>query len=104
MQENKTIILSTHDVHFAYEWADEIIVMSDGEIIYHGDPFDYFQQQEILVKAHLEKPWVFEMTQASHGKSSFFAMEGEHASQQRGMVYKSENEINSLKKVRKRKG
>ena len=62
-QSNKTIILSTHDVHLAYEWADEIIVMSDGEILYHKDPVTLFHHQEILNKAHLEKPWVFETAQ-----------------------------------------
>jgi cobalt/nickel transport system ATP-binding protein len=62
-QSNKTIILSTHDVHLAYEWADEIIVMSDGEILYHKDPVTLFHHQEILNRAHLEKPWVFETAQ-----------------------------------------
>ncbi|AZV45521.1 energy-coupling factor ABC transporter ATP-binding protein [Peribacillus asahii] len=62
-QEDKTIILSTHDVHFAYEWADEIIVMSDGEILYHGDPVTVFHNEALLNQAHLEKPWVFETAQ-----------------------------------------
>ncbi len=62
-ESDKTIILSTHDVHFAYEWADEIIVMSDGEILYHGDPVTVFHNQELLNQAHLEKPWVFETAQ-----------------------------------------
>ena len=62
-ESDKTIILSTHDVHFAYEWADEIIVMSDGKILYHGDPVSIFYNQELLNQAHLEKPWVFETAQ-----------------------------------------
>lgn len=57
---HKTIILSTHDVHFAYEWADEIIVMCDGKILYHGDPISVFKQPNLLAQAHLEKPWIFE--------------------------------------------
>ncbi|MBK3493726.1 ATP-binding cassette domain-containing protein [Viridibacillus sp. YIM B01967] len=59
-EEYKTIILSTHDVHFAYEWSDEIIVMSDGKILYHGDPISIFKRPELLKQAHLEKPWIFE--------------------------------------------
>ncbi|MBB6443929.1 ATP-binding cassette domain-containing protein [Bacillus benzoevorans] len=62
-QKEKTILLSTHDIHFAYEWADEIIVISDGELLYHGHPVSLFQQEDILVSAHLEKPWVFETAQ-----------------------------------------
>lgn len=63
-EAHKTIILSTHDVHFAYEWADEIIVMSNGEILYHGDPITFFYKQELIDQAHLEKPWIFETAQA----------------------------------------
>lgn len=68
-QLDKTIILSTHDVHFAYEWADEIIVMSDGEVIYHGDPIHIFKQEDLLLKAHLEKPWIFEMAEVLQAKN-----------------------------------
>nr|WP_295970010.1 ATP-binding cassette domain-containing protein [uncultured Bacillus sp.] len=67
-QDNKTILLSTHDVHFAYEWADEIMVISNGEILYHGDPVSLFYEQDILDKAHLEKPWVFETAQIMRQK------------------------------------
>ena len=45
-ESTKTIILSTHDVHFAYEWADEIIVMSDGNSFITG-PCDRFSQSGI---------------------------------------------------------
>ena len=54
-QPNKTIILSTHDVHFAYEWADEIIVMSDGEILYHRDPVTIFHQSRITQSSPFRK-------------------------------------------------
>jgi len=59
-QKEKTILLSTHDIHFAYEWADEIIVISGGKLLYHGHPISLFLQDDILEIAHLEKPWVFE--------------------------------------------
>ncbi|WP_338450749.1 ABC transporter ATP-binding protein [Niallia oryzisoli] len=62
-QKDKTIILSTHDVQHAYEWADEIIVLNNGESLYHGDPVTIFYQEEILNQAHIEKPWVFETAQ-----------------------------------------
>lgn len=67
-QAEKTILLSTHDVHFAYEWADEIIVVSGGELLYQGDPVSLFHQEDIIVNAHLEKPWVFETAQVLQKK------------------------------------
>ncbi|AVK96463.1 ATP-binding cassette domain-containing protein [Lysinibacillus sphaericus] len=64
----RTFLLATHDIALAYEWADQIIVMEAGKIIYNGDPIDMFYQEELLEKAHLERPWVFEMTLALQTK------------------------------------
>ncbi|WP_431520669.1 energy-coupling factor ABC transporter ATP-binding protein [Aeribacillus pallidus] len=62
-KQGKTIILSTHDVNLAFEWADELIVMNDGEILCYGDPATVFEQDKLIRKAHLEKPWVMETFQ-----------------------------------------
>ena len=59
--QGKTIILSTHDVNLAYEWADEVIILHDGEIIHYGSPIEVFQNEEIIEKSHLEKPWIVEV-------------------------------------------
>ena len=62
-KQGKTIILSTHDVNLAYEWADEIIVMHDGEILCQGCPVTVFEQDDLIKKAHLDKPWIMETFQ-----------------------------------------
>lgn len=59
--EERTVLLSTHDTQLAYEWADRIVVLHEGTIIYDGNPFDVFYQEDVLAKAHLEKPWVFDV-------------------------------------------
>ncbi|QTB20974.1 ABC transporter ATP-binding protein [Lysinibacillus sphaericus] len=64
----RTIIAATHDISLAYEWADHIIVMEAGNIIYHGDSIALFYEEELLKRAHLERPWVFEMTMALQKK------------------------------------
>ena len=50
--------------NLAYQWADEIIVMNDGKVIYQGDPVTIFHHEDLLYQAHLEKPWIFEMFQS----------------------------------------
>lgn len=67
----RTILLATHDIQLAYEWADSILVMEDGQIIYNGDPVALFYQDELLKRAHLERPWVFEMAIALQNKKLF---------------------------------
>lgn len=64
----RTIILATHDISLAYEWADQMIVMEAGKIIYNGDPVALFYEEELLKRAHLERPWVFEMAMALQKK------------------------------------
>lgn len=70
MLENgeRTILLATHDITLAYEWADQIIVMEAGRIIYNGDPVAMFFQEDLLERAHLERPWVFDMAIALQNK------------------------------------
>ena len=59
--EKKTIILSTHDIDFAFRFADRILVFSDGEIIGDGTSEEIFKNIELLKKANLKKPIVFEI-------------------------------------------
>ncbi len=55
-QEGKTILLSTHDVDFAYRFADRALVFCEGKLIADGKPEDIFRDEEILKRANLKKP------------------------------------------------
>ena len=50
-----TQILSTHDVDIAYEWADHVIVMSNGSVLAAGDQ-TIMQDAELMKKAGLAVP------------------------------------------------
>ena len=58
--EGITIIISTHDVNFAYRVAQRAIVFAQGEIIADADVDEVFEQGEILEKAGLKKPLLYE--------------------------------------------
>lgn len=55
-REEKTLVISTHDVDFAYRWADRIIVFSEGKIIGDGIPIEIFKNEEIIKGANLKRP------------------------------------------------
>ncbi len=59
--ESKTLVISTHLVNFAWEWADRIAVLNDGFIQKVGTPEQIFSDDELLYSAHLEKPILFEL-------------------------------------------
>lgn len=55
-QEGKTILLSTHDVDFAYRFAKRILVFYQGTILADDTPRRIFQNEELLQKTNLKKP------------------------------------------------
>lgn len=52
----KTIIFSTHDQEFCYEWADNVFIMHKGKIIAEGDAVTVFNDAKTLEKAGLVMP------------------------------------------------
>lgn len=51
-----TIIISTHDVDFAYGWADDVILFHQGKVLRQGAPEDVFAAEADLEKTNLTKP------------------------------------------------
>ena len=68
-QGGKTMIISTHDVDLAYRWADEIILIKDGELVRRGSGPDVFMDGNLLREARLKPPLVVDIYQelASRG-------------------------------------
>ena len=42
-----TIIVATHDLDFAYGWADESIVLQAGRLLVHGTPAETFLRDDV---------------------------------------------------------
>ena len=59
--EGKTMLISTHDVDFAYRWAERVLVFSQGKIIADGPPLEIFQNRLILKQANLKQPTMLEI-------------------------------------------
>lgn len=59
--EGRTMLISTHDVDFAYRWADRAVVFSNGQIIADDTPLNIFKQEDILEQASLKHPTMFDV-------------------------------------------
>jgi cobalt/nickel transport system ATP-binding protein len=59
--KGKTIIICTHDVDMAYEWADEVILMYEGNILYNGDIEGLLEQEELLHRCRLKYPLIYKL-------------------------------------------
>lgn len=60
-KEGRTLLISTHDVDFAYRWAERVIVFCDGKIIADDTPLNVFKQEDILERANLKHPMMFDI-------------------------------------------
>lgn len=56
-----TVLMATHDIDYAYAWADEIVLMHRGKVIRQGTPFEVCSDREALKAASLEVPAVVRM-------------------------------------------
>ena len=53
---NKTIIIVTHDNEMVYNFADETVLMSKGNIVYAGDTLKLFNDEKLIKDNNLLEP------------------------------------------------
>lgn len=51
-----TVLMSTHDVNYAMEWADEVVLIKDGTVLMHAAPEEIFSNRSALAATNLEQP------------------------------------------------
>ena len=60
-EQGITVLMATHDIDYAYAWADEIVLMKDGKVICQGDPEVVCRETEKLKETNLEEPSVLRL-------------------------------------------
>lgn len=59
--EGRTLLISTHDMDFAFRWATRAVVFADGKILADGTPQAVFADAAVLRQAHLRCPLLMEV-------------------------------------------
>lgn len=59
-QIGKTLLIATHDIDLAAEWAEQVIILKEGELLREGDR-KLLLEKELLLEAHLTLPTVSEL-------------------------------------------
>ena len=59
-----TVLMSTHNVDYAHQWADEVVVIHDGKVVCHDVPEKVFAETDILAMTNLKKPAAMELFEA----------------------------------------
>lgn len=74
--EGKTVILSTHDMDFAYRFADRVVVFGDKRILADGSPHAIFSDKNLLDGANLKSPVILEIYNLLKSKGLAGSMDG----------------------------
>lgn len=67
-QGGTTVLMATHDLDIAFEWAEWICVMDAGNLVFAGEPQEALQKREMLESLHLGMPLIFEVWEALPAK------------------------------------
>lgn len=49
-EQGITVLMATHDVNYAYEWADEVMLFHEGKVLMQGTPAQVFGNRGALKK------------------------------------------------------
>jgi energy-coupling factor transport system ATP-binding protein len=56
-----SVVMITHDMRLVQEYAERVVVMSDGLMLYDGPASDLFDLEDVLAKANLRKTLLHEL-------------------------------------------
>ncbi|MCW6510616.1 ABC transporter ATP-binding protein [Lichenifustis flavocetrariae] len=59
---NTTVLMITHDVRLVAEWADRVLVLSRGRLLFDGTPENMFADEALLAAGGLLTPPVFDIS------------------------------------------
>ncbi|RKQ88982.1 energy-coupling factor ABC transporter ATP-binding protein [Brockia lithotrophica] len=52
------LVVATHDMRFVARWAEDVVVLSEGTVLFRGSPAELFRRDDVLDAAGLEDPGV----------------------------------------------
>lgn len=59
--EGITVVTATHDVDYAWSWADEILLLEEGRLLAFGSPAEVFSREDLLHRAGLTVPRILRL-------------------------------------------
>lgn len=68
-KEGMTVLMSLHDVDYAMEWADLVLLFHEGILLKSGTPEEVFSDWEALEKTNLHQPSVMRVFLQLQGKN-----------------------------------
>ena len=58
--QGKTLLISTHDIDFAWSWAERVLVFTQGRLAADAPPEEIFADEALLSRAGLRRPHLYD--------------------------------------------
>jgi len=68
VEQGITVLMSTHNVDYALEWADDVVLISEGKTLMHASAVEVFSNEEALRQTNLRKPAAMELFESLTAK------------------------------------
>ncbi|GED58585.1 ABC transporter ATP-binding protein [Brevibacillus formosus] len=63
-RQGTTVLMATHDMDIAFEWAEWICIMDKGRLVFAGDPQEALENRAMLESLHLGMPLLVDVWEA----------------------------------------
>ena len=74
-KQGKLVLCILHDMDFAAEVFERIIVLNQGKVLLDGNPREVFTNEQVLKQAHLEQPYIMQIAKQLNMKGIFLTEE-----------------------------
>lgn len=60
-EQGTTVMMAIHDVDYALQWADTVLLFHEGMLLKAGNPLEVFEDVALLQQCNLEQPMVIQI-------------------------------------------
>ena len=70
-----TVVIATHDMQLVCQFADRVIVLTDGEVIGDAAPDEVFMNEDVVMRSGIRPPEIFQMGRALDCRAACYTLD-----------------------------
>lgn len=70
-----TVVIATHDMQLVCQFAERVIVLTDGEVIGDAAPDEVFMDEGVVARSGIRPPEIFQMGRALDCRAACYTLE-----------------------------
>ena len=70
-----TVVIATHDMQLVCQFADRVVVLTDGEVIGDAAPDEVFMDEDVVARSGIRPPEIFQMGRALDCRAACYTLE-----------------------------